>query len=73
MCLIFSLTLTFCLLTFVWQVLLFEDDIRFEPFFKEHVDLLMRHVEEINLDWDLIYLGRKKLKQSDEPMVSDPH
>ncbi|KAA0203617.1 hypothetical protein HAZT_HAZT002377 [Hyalella azteca] len=52
-----------------YKVLLFEDDIRFEPFFREHVTSLMSHVAEINLDWDLIYLGRKKLKHSEEEWV----
>ncbi|KAF2364663.1 Glycosyl transferase family 25 [Trinorchestia longiramus] len=64
----------------VWQdvvkngyrtVLLFEDDIRFEPFFREHLSSLMRHVEDIRLDWDLIYLGRKKLKHAEEEWVED--
>ena len=50
------------------QVLLFEDDIRFEPFFREHLGALVAHLGELSLDWDLVYLGRKILKQ-DEPMV----
>lgn len=64
----------------VWQdvvdnehktVLLFEDDIRFEPFFREYVSSLLKHVEDLALDWDLIYLGRKKLQSSDEPWVDE--
>ncbi|ROT72094.1 hypothetical protein C7M84_009553 [Penaeus vannamei] len=52
------------------QVLLFEDDIRFEPFFKEKVRHMVRQSTEL-VDWDLIYLGRKKLKSADEPWVDD--
>lgn len=50
------------------KVLLFEDDIRFEPFFKEKLRHLMKEADDL-VDWDLIYLGRKKLKSSDEPWV----
>ncbi|XP_037784027.1 glycosyltransferase 25 family member-like [Penaeus monodon] len=64
---------------FIWEdivnngykkVLLFEDDIRFEPFFKEKVRHMVRQSTEL-VDWDLIYLGRKKLKSADEPWVDD--
>ncbi|KAK4326790.1 hypothetical protein Pmani_002716 [Petrolisthes manimaculis] len=52
------------------KVLLFEDDIRFEPYFIEKV-IHMRNEADSLVDWDLIYLGRKKLKSSDEPWVED--
>uniref|UniRef100_A0A2P2I1M3 Glycosyltransferase 25 family member-like n=1 Tax=Hirondellea gigas TaxID=1518452 RepID=A0A2P2I1M3_9CRUS len=51
------------------KVLLFEDDIRFEPFFREHVLNLLMHTESLDLEWDLIYLGRKKLRSADEPLI----
>lgn len=52
------------------KVLLFEDDIRFEPYFREKV-MHMRKEADSLVDWDLIYLGRKKLKSSDEPWVEE--
>lgn len=52
-----------------YQVLLFEDDIRFEPYFKEKL-FMMREEADSLLDWDLIYLGRKKMKSADEPWVT---
>lgn len=52
------------------KVLLFEDDIRFEPYFREKVKHML-HQANILVDWDLIYLGRKKLKSSDEPWVEE--
>lgn len=52
------------------KVLLFEDDIRFEPYFKEKLKV-MREEADLLLDWDLIYLGRKKMKSADEPWVED--
>ncbi|XP_045597644.1 glycosyltransferase 25 family member [Procambarus clarkii] len=64
---------------FIWEdivnngyekVLLFEDDIRFEPYFREKVKHMIRQADRL-LQWDLIYLGRKKLKNSDEPWVED--
>ncbi|XP_053646558.1 glycosyltransferase 25 family member isoform X2 [Cherax quadricarinatus] len=64
---------------FIWEdivnngykkVLLFEDDIRFEPYFREKVKHMIRQADRL-LKWDLIYLGRKKLKNSDEPWVED--
>ncbi|KAG7174641.1 Glycosyltransferase 25 family member-like [Homarus americanus] len=60
---------------FIWEdivrngyekVLLFEDDIRFEPYFREKVKHMIYHANRL-VDWDLIYLGRKKMKNSDEP------
>ncbi|XP_068213111.1 glycosyltransferase 25 family member isoform X2 [Palaemon carinicauda] len=50
------------------KVLLFEDDIRFEPFFLEKMKHLIAEANDL-VEWDLIYLGRKKLKSSDEPWV----
>ncbi|KAG8574408.1 hypothetical protein GDO81_009168 [Engystomops pustulosus] len=44
----------------------FEDDLRFEIFFKRRLENLLHDLEEAELDWDLIYLGRKRM-QVDEP------
>uniref|UniRef100_I3LWE5 Glycosyl transferase family 25 domain-containing protein n=2 Tax=Marmotini TaxID=337730 RepID=I3LWE5_ICTTR len=42
--------------------LVFEDDLRFEIFFKRRLMNLMRDVEREALDWDLIYVGRKRMQ-----------
>ncbi|XP_064454074.1 procollagen galactosyltransferase 1 isoform X3 [Mirounga angustirostris] len=42
--------------------LVFEDDLRFEIFFKRRLLNLMRDVEQESLDWDLIYVGRKRMQ-----------
>ncbi|XP_026873101.2 procollagen galactosyltransferase 1 isoform X1 [Electrophorus electricus] len=46
--------------------LVIEDDLRFEIFFKRRLQNLMREVESKGLDWDLIYIGRKRM-QVDRP------
>ncbi|XP_057565320.1 procollagen galactosyltransferase 1 isoform X2 [Hippopotamus amphibius kiboko] len=42
--------------------LVIEDDLRFEIFFKRRLMNLMRDVEQEGLDWDLIYVGRKRMQ-----------
>uniref|UniRef100_A0A8C2V3S2 procollagen galactosyltransferase n=2 Tax=Chinchilla lanigera TaxID=34839 RepID=A0A8C2V3S2_CHILA len=42
--------------------LVFEDDLRFEIFFKRRLMNLMQDVERERLDWDLIYVGRKRMQ-----------
>uniref|UniRef100_A0AAY4DHY1 procollagen galactosyltransferase n=1 Tax=Denticeps clupeoides TaxID=299321 RepID=A0AAY4DHY1_9TELE len=42
--------------------LVLEDDLRFEVFFKRRLQNLMREVESEGLDWDLIYIGRKRMQ-----------
>ncbi|EHB05373.1 Glycosyltransferase 25 family member 1, partial [Heterocephalus glaber] len=42
--------------------LVFEDDLRFEVFFKRRLMNLMQDVEQEGLDWDLIYVGRKRMQ-----------
>ncbi|NP_001096660.1 procollagen galactosyltransferase 1-A precursor [Xenopus laevis] len=44
----------------------FEDDLRFEIYFKRRLQTLLHDLETAKLDWDLIYLGRKRM-QVDEP------
>ncbi|KAG9488701.1 procollagen galactosyltransferase 1 [Eleutherodactylus coqui] len=44
----------------------FEDDLRFEIFFKRRLENLLQDLEREKLDWDLIYLGRKRM-QVEEP------
>lgn len=51
--------------------LVIEDDLRFEVFFKRRLQALMYEVKSHNLDWDLIYIGRKRM-QVDHPEKSVP-
>ncbi|CAG9862154.1 unnamed protein product [Phyllotreta striolata] len=48
--------------------LILEDDIKFEPFFRHKVQNLMSEVRGIR-NWDLVYFGRKRLQENDEPWV----
>ncbi|KAM8793865.1 procollagen galactosyltransferase 1 [Eudromia elegans] len=49
----------------------FEDDLRFEIFFKRRLMNLMQDLEQEGLDWDLIYIGRKRM-QVEHPEESVP-
>ncbi|CAM2103641.1 inactive glycosyltransferase 25 family member 3 isoform X1 [Caretta caretta] len=49
----------------------FEDDVRFEAYFKVRLTRLMEELEWAQLDWDLIYLGRKQVNSEDEEPVED--
>ncbi|XP_056108269.1 procollagen galactosyltransferase 1 [Rhinichthys klamathensis goyatoka] len=51
--------------------LVLEDDLRFEIFFKRRLQNLMSEVESKGLDWDLIYIGRKRM-QVDRPEKAVP-
>ncbi|KAM9762402.1 procollagen galactosyltransferase 2 [Menidia menidia] len=44
------------------KVLLLEDDVRFEPRFKRRLQAIMDDIERVQLDWDLIYVGRKRMQ-----------
>ncbi|EFA00173.1 glycosyltransferase 25 family member [Tribolium castaneum] len=48
--------------------LVLEDDIRFESFFRTKVLNVMDEVKRVS-GWDLVYLGRKRLQEDDEPWV----
>uniref|UniRef100_A0A671T4M4 procollagen galactosyltransferase n=1 Tax=Sinocyclocheilus anshuiensis TaxID=1608454 RepID=A0A671T4M4_9TELE len=52
--------------------LVLEDDLRFEIFFKRRLQNLMSEVESKGLDWDLIYIGRKRM-QVDRPEKAVPN
>ena len=51
------------------RAIVFEDDIRFEPYFKAKMTALHNELKRIDLDWDLIFLGRKILWSVTEPWV----
>lgn len=46
------------------EVLVLEDDIKFEPYFMERAELLMKEARQIG-GWDLIYFGRKRLQENE--------
>ncbi|XP_059622938.1 glycosyltransferase 25 family member [Phlebotomus argentipes] len=52
------------------EVLILEDDIRFEPFFRERLVSLLDEAHRRGA-WDLIYLGRKRLHDASEHWVED--
>uniref|UniRef100_A0A8C8DY93 procollagen galactosyltransferase n=1 Tax=Oryzias sinensis TaxID=183150 RepID=A0A8C8DY93_9TELE len=52
--------------------LVLEDDLRFEVFFKRRLQALLQEVTTHRLDWDLIYIGRKRM-QVDRPEKSVPN
>ncbi|XP_051893217.1 procollagen galactosyltransferase 1 isoform X2 [Pristis pectinata] len=47
----------------------FEDDVRFEGHFKRKLKRLLNEIENVNLEWDLIYLGRKLVNPNQEEAV----
>jgi len=49
------------------MVLIFEDDIRFEPFFISKLENLLKELRLRRDDWDLVFLGRKRSKNAEEP------
>ncbi|XP_023677671.1 procollagen galactosyltransferase 1 [Paramormyrops kingsleyae] len=49
-----------------------EDDLRFEVFFKRRLQNLMLEVKKEGLDWDLIYIGRKRM-QVERPEKAVPN
>ncbi|KAG7265107.1 hypothetical protein CRUP_020064, partial [Coryphaenoides rupestris] len=52
--------------------LVLEDDLRFQVFFKQRLRSLLYEVSAHRLDWDLIYIGRKRM-QVERPEMSVPY
>ncbi|XP_023300463.2 glycosyltransferase 25 family member [Lucilia cuprina] len=52
------------------QVLILEDDIRFEPYFKDKAESVMEQIRNV-IEYDLVYFGRKRLKEESEPWVAN--
>ncbi|XP_052872719.1 glycosyltransferase 25 family member isoform X1 [Anopheles cruzii] len=50
------------------EVLVLEDDIRFEPFFRRRAYRVLQDARRIG-GWDLIYFGRKRLQEEDEKWI----
>lgn len=51
------------------KILILEDDLHFEAYFRHQFEYLLNEVQHQNLKWDLIYLGRKRLEDATEPAV----
>lgn len=58
----------------VWQkvlkhgyksVMVLEDDVRFEPFFRQKVNYVLAELTDLGIKWDLVYMGRKRLVKSE--------
>ncbi|XP_077986658.1 procollagen galactosyltransferase 2-like [Glandiceps talaboti] len=52
------------------KVLILEDDIRFHYKFKPELIEMMRELEGLDLKWDLVYIGRKRMNPDKEFYVS---
>uniref|UniRef100_A0A3P8SEZ9 Cerebral endothelial cell adhesion molecule n=1 Tax=Amphiprion percula TaxID=161767 RepID=A0A3P8SEZ9_AMPPE len=53
------------------DALVLEDDVRFQANFKRRVLRLMEEVEQVELDWDIIYFGRKQVNPGNEEAVEN--
>ncbi|KAI4488630.1 hypothetical protein M0802_011446 [Mischocyttarus mexicanus] len=51
------------------RVMILEDDISFEPFFRQKLYFLLSELSTLKIPWDLIYIGRKRLIEKDESWV----
>ncbi|XP_032689727.1 glycosyltransferase 25 family member isoform X2 [Odontomachus brunneus] len=51
------------------NVMVLEDDVRFEPFFRQKVHYVLTELSDIDTEWDLVYLGRKRLMESAESRI----
>lgn len=51
------------------HILILEDDIRFEPFFRAKVARLLYELNTVRdaKNWDLVYLGRKRMVRDERP------
>ncbi|XP_026843806.1 glycosyltransferase 25 family member [Drosophila persimilis] len=52
------------------EVLILEDDIRFDPYFRANAVRVLNQARSV-VEYDLIYFGRKRLKEESEPWVAD--
>jgi len=49
--------------------LILEDDIHFEPYFVYQIQRLFEEAAKLFLDWDLMYVGRRRSANAEEPWV----
>ncbi|XP_053953383.1 glycosyltransferase 25 family member [Anastrepha ludens] len=50
------------------EVLVLEDDVRFQPYFKDSATRVLAQMRNV-VEYDLLYFGRKRLKEEKEPWV----
>ncbi|XP_012220536.2 glycosyltransferase 25 family member isoform X2 [Linepithema humile] len=50
------------------RVMVLEDDVRFEPFFRQKVNYILAELFDLGTQWDLVYIGRKRLVKSEKPI-----
>ncbi|MGH0157726.1 UNVERIFIED_CONTAM: hypothetical protein FKN15_046046 [Acipenser sinensis] len=53
------------------RAVVFEDDVRFQGNFKKRLLRLIEEIDLVELDWDLIYLGRKQVNPTQEQPVEN--
>ncbi|XP_023246412.1 glycosyltransferase 25 family member isoform X2 [Copidosoma floridanum] len=51
------------------QAIVLEDDVKFEPYFRQKIRFLLQELDEHKKDWDLVYLGRKRMQKESEEWV----
>jgi len=51
------------------KVLIFEENIHFEPLFLAKLEKLLEKLEDMRYIWDLVFLGRKLSTKANEPWV----
>ncbi|XP_071878104.1 glycosyltransferase 25 family member [Bombus fervidus] len=51
------------------SIIVLEDDVRFEPFFRQKVNYILRELKDLQFEWDLVYLGRKRLAENAESWI----
>lgn len=51
------------------SVIVLEDDVRFEPYFRQKIKYILAELDNLQVQWDLIYLGRKILAGNSESLV----
>uniref|UniRef100_A0A0K8VBZ6 Glycosyltransferase 25 family member n=1 Tax=Bactrocera latifrons TaxID=174628 RepID=A0A0K8VBZ6_BACLA len=52
------------------EVLILEDDVRFQPYFKDSAIRVLSQIRSV-VEYDLVYFGRKRLKEEKEPWVQN--
>ncbi|XP_058805518.1 glycosyltransferase 25 family member [Phymastichus coffea] len=51
------------------NALVLEDDVRFEPYFRQKVQYILQELEKFQSDYDLVYVGRKRMQKDSETRV----
>ena len=51
------------------SIIVLEDDVRFEPFFRQKVNYILKELKDLQFEWDLVYLGRKRLAENAESWI----